>query len=202
MFIVNFSSGRSSIALALVLAAVPLLPGPAQALPLRLSIPDVNGGRHLIPDTKAQATALVFIAHDCPISCALLPEVERVRRSFPQIPFYVVYAEPNYSRKEARRHARQYGIGSVCLTDQWAHLVRWTGATVTPEAVLLNSRGTVLYAGRVDNLYAGLGVYRTAATTHDLRDALEAVVRGHRPPRATAPAAGCTIEIMAERGNG
>jgi hypothetical protein len=49
------------------------------------------------------------------------------------------------------------------------------------------------YHGRIDDRFVSLGVERPAATQHDLRDALTAVVAGRAPAVATAPAVGCYI---------
>ena len=163
---------------------------------------DLNGKQHAIPDNAAPATVVIFIAHDCPISCALLPEVERIRRDYPLIPFYVVYAEPGLTTAAAQQHARQYGIGSTCIVAHWRDLVKWSNARVTPEAMVVTKSGTVAYEGRINNKYAGLGVYRSAATSNELRDALDEISHGQSVRISKTTAVGCTIETMLLRGNG
>jgi hypothetical protein len=68
------------------------------------------------------------------------------------------------------------------------------GATVTPEAFVLDSRLVPRYAGRVDDQYLVRGVRRPAAQREDLAEALDDVLSGNsvRVPR-TVPV-GCPIE--------
>jgi hypothetical protein len=58
---------------------------------------------------------------------------------------------------------------------------------------VLDTRGAIKYRGRIDNFYAALGKPRQRATSHDLRNALAAVVAGRtvEPPRTEA--LGCYI---------
>ena len=59
---------------------------------------DLDGrSRTLFSQTNASAKALVFIfiLPDCPICNSYAPELKRLRRAFPQIEFYLVYADPD-----------------------------------------------------------------------------------------------------------
>ena len=158
--------------------------------------------RHTIPDQSAPATVVIFIAHDCPISCALLPEVDRIRKEYPSIPFCVVYAEPGLTDAAARQHAKEYAIGSTCITANWKALVKWSDARVTPESVVVTKSGTVAYEGRINNKFTGLGVYRSAPTSNELRDALSAITHGQTVRVSKTTPIGCTIETTLLRGNG
>ena len=72
-------------------------------------------------------------------------------------------------------------------------LVKMTGATVTPEAVVFDSRRKIAYRGRIDDLYISFGQARDAATTHELADALEAVLAGKTVAEPATKAVGCYI---------
>jgi hypothetical protein len=187
-------------------SCLPIQPAPASPAPSpslsTVNVVDLNGGRHTIPDRKAPANVIIFIAHDCPISCALLPEVDRIRKDYPSIPFYIVYAEPNFTDAAARLHAKQYAIGSTCISANWKMLVKWSGAWVTPEAVVVTKSGTIAYEGRINNKFTGLGIYRSAPTSNELRDALSEISHGQTVRVSKTTPIGCTIETMLLRGNG
>ena len=68
------------------------------------------------------------------------------------------------------------------------------GATVTPEVVLVDDKGTVRYQGRIDNSYARVGKRRTRTTSSELKDALKAVTSGKPVKTPAVPAIGCIIE--------
>jgi hypothetical protein len=66
-------------------------------------------------------------------------------------------------------------------------------ATVTPEAAVFDREGRLRYHGRIDDRYTDFGVDRPVPTTHDLDDALAAVLDGRPVTRPHAPAVGCAI---------
>ncbi len=169
---------------------------PTSAQPVKpLSTTDAQGKRVLVPTPKTTATVLIFIAHDCPISNSYAPAIQRLAAQYAPrgIAFLLVYAEPGFSAAQARLHAQQYGYHIPILRDSWRTLVRETGVTTTPEAAALSPQGKLLYRGRIDNWFAAYGVQRSAATTHDLQDALEAILRGKPVPQPRTPALGCFI---------
>jgi hypothetical protein len=51
----------------------------------------------------------------------------------------------------------------------------------------------VLYLGRIDNRVEDFDQRRNAATQHDLRNALDAVLAGRPAPHASAKVVGCAI---------
>ena len=142
-----------------------------------------------------KAVVLLFIARDCPISNAYAPEIKRIVAHYTpdKVAFTLVYPDPDTSLAAARRHAKDYGYLCPLLLDPAHRLVRRAGAIVTPEAAVFAPGGRLLYRGRIDDLYFGLGQRRDAATRHDLRDALDAVVGGKPVPVRRTPAIGCFI---------
>ncbi len=67
------------------------------------------------------------------------------------------------------------------------------GATITPEAVVVDPHGRVLYRGRIDDRYVSLGLERPVATRRDLDEALTDITAGKAPRQATTLAVGCFI---------
>jgi hypothetical protein len=66
-------------------------------------------------------------------------------------------------------------------------------ASITPQAFVIDRSGEIRYRGRIDNLYAALGKTRQQVTSHDLRDALDAVLVGGKVPHPETEALGCFI---------
>jgi hypothetical protein len=64
---------------------------------------------------------------------------------------------------------------------------------VTPEAVVVTPAGVIKYRGRIDDRYIALGQQRRVVTSHDLRDAIDAVIGGKAVPHAETEAVGCFI---------
>ena len=148
----------------------------------------------------AKAVAMIFVLPDCPIANAYLPELNRLHAEFAPrgVQLLVVQADPTTTAEQARAHAKEYEIAVpvVCDTDRaW---VRRSGATRTPEAVVFSPAGEILYRGRIDDRYVGLGQKRPQATTRELRDALEAVVAGRPVKVPRTEAVGCYIPEVKE----
>jgi len=142
-----------------------------------------------------RATCLLFIAHDCPISNQYAPEFNRIVKAYgpKKVAFYLVYCEADGKPVDARKHYKDFGYTCTGLLDPKHVLVKLAGATVTPEAAVFDSNGHLAYHGRIDNLYIDFGKPRFAATSHDLRQALDAIVAGRPAPSKTTKAIGCFI---------
>src|SRR4051812_12818781 len=166
----------------------------ADKTPASLSIADVNGKVYepLNPG-ESRANVLFFIRTDCPISNGYAPEITRLQKQYgpEKINFYLVYAVRDLNDSAAREHMKEYKLSGPAIIDRKHGLVKAVGATVTVEAAVIGREGKLLYLGRIDDLYAGLGKPRTVSTTHDLRDALDAVVQGKEPKVSRTEAVGC-----------
>lgn len=138
----------------------------------------------------------LFTSTECPISNRYAPEVRRLAATFgPQgVVLRLIYPDPSEHTSAIREHmaAFAYAGATQALRDPDHALVRFVGATVTPEAAVF-ARGRIVYRGRIDDRYADLGVERPAPTTRDLFDALTAVVAGKPVAHPTTQAVGCYI---------
>jgi hypothetical protein len=144
---------------------------------------------------KINAVAFIFIAHDCPISNAYVPEINRIHAKYVKrgAEVYTVYIEPGRNNEIALRHAKEYSIRCRAIADPLHKLVKLAGATVTPEAAVFDGEGKLAYRGRINDLYLELGKPRFAATRHDLRAALDAVLTRKPVSIARTKAIGCFI---------
>ena len=147
-----------------------------------------------------KAIVFLFTSTDCPISNRYAPEVRRIAKSFGStgVVFRLVYPNPSDDAKAIREHMHAYAYAGVAeaLRDPKLALVKFVGATVTPEAAIF-AGGRIVYRGRIDDRYVDLGRERPSPTRRDLFDALTAVVAGKAAPRATTQAVGCFISDFA-----
>ena len=168
----------------------------ADQAPKSLSATDVDGKicQPLNPG-EARANVLLFVRTDCPISNGYAPEITRIQKQYgpDRINFYLIYAMRDLSNAAVHDHMKQYKLAGPAIVDRKHELVKAVGATVTIEAAVIGRNGKLLYLGRIDDQYAGLGKPRTVTTTHELRDALDAVVQGKEPKLSRSKAVGCAI---------
>jgi hypothetical protein len=181
-----------------LLAAAAWLPGAAggQGKPKPEAFVDVKGQTHYPLDGRgARAVVLIFSTTDCPVANYYTSEISAIVKDHAarKVRFYVVHVDPELTPADARKHAKAYGLTCPVLIDSGHRLVKATGATVTPEAVVLAPDGKVAYRGRIDDCYTDLGKRRVAPTQRDLRDALAAVLAGKAVKQPRTTALGCPI---------
>ncbi|MCU1384605.1 MAG: hypothetical protein JWL71_3302 [Acidobacteria bacterium] len=147
-----------------------------------------------------KAIVFLFTSTDCPISNRYAPEVRRIAESFAGkgVVFRIVYPNPSEDARAIREHMTAYSYAGIAdaVRDPKLALVKFAGATVTPEAAIV-AGGKVVYRGRIDDRYVDLGRERPAPTRRDLFEALTAVVAGKPAPQATTQAVGCFISDFA-----
>jgi phosphoserine phosphatase len=181
----------------LSLAALALMAGGSggQSPPAQPRLLDLSG-RPVAPlrADRSKATVFLFTRTDCPISNRYAPEVRRLTEKFAAsgVTFWLVYADPDESAAAIRRHLKAYGYRAGVLRDPHHDLVRLTGVRVTPEAAVFVA-GRLVYRGRIDDRYVAFGKARPAPTSHDLEEALDAILAGKPVARETTTAIGCFI---------
>jgi hypothetical protein len=162
----------------------------------QIRVEDIDGN-FVDPFAAGDAKAFVFIfaSVECPVSNSYAPEYNRLGAEFraKHVAVRLVYPNADETPGRVKQHIKEYGLSLVVFRDPTHALAKACGVGMTPEAAVYLPGSGIVYRGRVDNRYADLGVARQAATEHDLRDAITAVLEGRAVARNTAPAIGCSI---------
>ena len=142
-------------------------------------------------------TVLVFTTTDCPISNRYAPEIKRLAELYAgRVQFRLVYPVPSDSEAMIREHVGKFGYPAPWQRDEQQLLVKRTGVTVTPEVAVVDSRGTLLYRGRIDDRYITFGKDRPRPTVRDLERSLDAILAGKPVPVTQTQAIGCIISDL------
>ncbi len=150
----------------------------------------------LLQPHPGHISALIFVTNDCPISNYYAHETRRTCEEYAPrgLQCTLVYTDPTLTDEAVARHAREYGHGDYPrIVDRDRALVAATGATVTPEVVMIRPDKSIAYRGRIDNYYVDLTKPRAQVTEHDWRDALDALFAGKAVKKPEVQAVGCTI---------
>jgi hypothetical protein len=164
-----------------------------------LQLVDVDGNPFdLRQSSKGRVHVALFVRSDCPISNRAAPEVRELCTTFqPQgVDFYLIYVDPREKAEAIRTHLREYEYTCLALRDMKHELATATGATVTPEAVVFDGDWRIAYGGRINNQFEDFGKSREKATTHDLRDAIDATLAGRPVAEPVTKAIGCYIDDL------
>lgn len=147
-------------------------------------LPRIQGPRGLL---------LVFVSVDCPIANRFLPELEEIggRATAAGLPLVYVYASPFETDGAVSEHHRSYRLRHPPYRDPGFQVAQALGASLTPEAVLLRSDGSIAYRGRVNDQYSAPGQGRPSPARHDLAEAVAAHLEGGWSGVRGLPAVGC-----------
>lgn len=144
---------------------------------------------------KHTATVLIFTRTDCPISNRYAPTVRSLCETYQPrgVDFLLVYVERAENPTTIQNHLKEYQYVCRGVHDPLHELVKMTGATVTPEAVIFDAERKIAYQGRIDDRFVDFGQARSEPTTHDLAQALDALLAGQPVPQPKTNAVGCYI---------
>jgi thiol-disulfide isomerase/thioredoxin len=162
--------------------------------PIDIELPRPDGKSAKPFETTNAVVAFIFVSTECPISNRYAPEVQRLQEKFGKVGFWLVYPNASDSDEEIRKHLQEFRHTAPALCDPKHKLVRLAGVRVTPEAAVFNSRGELLYHGRIDDRHVDFGKQRPEPTRRDLENALSAVLNGQAPQKAAGPSVGCPIQ--------
>ncbi len=179
-------SGRAAVLSAVLCAAAATSPGG----PLDLA------GNPLDPFASApRVRVFLFVRTDCPITNRYAPELQRLAQEFSRAPvdFWLIYPDPAETARHIEEHVAEYHFPGQPLRDPHHVLVKRAEATVAPEAAVFDPAGALRYHGRIDDRWVDIGKARPAAHTHDLENAIAAVLARKPVSQPETRAVGCSL---------
>ncbi|MEO2092022.1 MAG: redoxin family protein [Gemmataceae bacterium] len=157
---------------------------------------DTAGGVHRVGEGQAtKATVLVFLNPTCPLCQRYAPTLNKLAAGKnAAVEMYGVVSNAPVTFKEAAAFAREYGLKFPVLFDGSAAVAARLKPTHVPEAFVLTAAGEVAYRGRIDDWYEAPAKPRPEVRTHDLADAITAVLAGKALANAKTEPVGCLFE--------
>jgi thiol-disulfide isomerase/thioredoxin len=136
----------------------------------------------------------MFFAPDCPLCKNYSKPFNQLVEEYPSVQFFAIHSGRNYEAKEIQMFARNMKLKMPVYRDYDYDLANQLGAQITPEFFLLDSSGTVLYQGLLDDRMKELGVYRQNWSNHFLQEAISSSVEGEPVKVTKTEAVGCVLE--------
>ncbi len=156
------------------------------------SLPDTDGKARSLDSLKGKnGTLLIFIAVKCPVSNGYNERMEKLAQDYRDRGINVVGINSNFGEgaDAVKAHAATNHLTFSILKDTGNKIADQLGASVTPEAYLLDANSKLVYRGRIDNSRLGDQISAT-----ELRDAMDAVLAGKPITKSEANAFGCSIK--------
>lgn len=155
----------------------------------RVSHPD--GHFETVDPAEYGATVLLFLSNVCPISNDYQDRIREMMAAFAGRParFVLLNANDNETAAETARYAADVQFAAPVFKDWRNQVADRYGATLTPEAVVLDASGAVRYRGAIDDARNAARV-RVAAVRTAVEDLLAGRTVSVKPIRAF----GCAIK--------
>lgn len=151
---------------------------------------DTSGGEVQFRSLRGPVTVVVFIATKCPVSNAYNDRMNAIYKDYSQRGVKFVFVNANHTEplEEVAQHARDHFVFPVYKDADNVVADRF-GASVTPEAFVIDAAGVIRYHGSIDDSQI---VQR--AHENRLRNALDAVLAAKPVDQAETKAFGCSIK--------
>ncbi len=149
---------------------------------------------------KKKALVLVFINTGCPVAQRYLPTLQALERDYRanEVQFVALNAAEEDTIIAMATQAVRHEMEFPFVKDFGGDCARVLGVKRTPEVVVLDGEKRLRYRGRIDDQIR-LGGVRNEPTTHELKDALDAVLAGRKVTTAETEVDGCPITFPKAR---
>jgi AhpC/TSA family len=161
-----------------------------------------DGGSRELRAPKGGALVVVFCSGECPISNAYSPTLNALVAESPagRLVLLGAIVDPESSDAAIAAHAKEYEWKFPSASDRTGRLSSKLGIKVTPEVVVIDDRDRVRYRGRIDDRFASRGKANANPSSHELKDAIDAVLAGRDVAQPHVAAVGCPLPELAKPG--
>jgi peroxiredoxin len=167
----------------------------ARTVDTAIELIDVASGKRapLRSLAGAKATLVFFSSNECPVALAYEQDMAATWEALRGRGVQLVAVSASRSARDAiNEHRAAAKLPYPLYQDVGGKLASALDATRTSEVALVAPDGTIAYQGRIDDRVTP-SVRRPRATTHELADAVDAMLAGRPVAAARTQAAGCVI---------
>ncbi len=160
-------------------------------------LPGTDDRRHSLADAKGRLFVLMVSCNHCPYVVAYEARMVALANEYGVrgVDFVAVNANdatryPDDGLQPMKVRARERGFPFPYLRDDSQTFVRALGARFTPEVYVFDEARKLRYHGRIDDNHRDAN----RVVSHDLKNALDALLEGRDPPVPQTTAFGCSIK--------
>jgi thioredoxin-related protein len=139
----------------------------------------------------------VFLSPECPLCQNYTKTLNQLVKQFNEkVKVIGVVPGTAYSLTDITDFAKKYHTVFSISIDQQQLLTRYLQATVTPQVVLIDSVGNLVYKGAIDDWIVGLGKKKEKITMHYAADAIKQYLQLMPVTVKSTKAYGCKINDL------
>ncbi len=163
-------------------------------------LPDVVSGQIISPETFAGKTGILvmFICRHCPYVVHIKEELARLGKDYEHSELGIVAISSNDAKNyredspdRLKTMAQELRFTFPYCYDESQHVAKLFTAACTPDFFLFNKERKLVYRGQLDKSRPG---NNKPVTGKDVREAIEAVLRGQSVSTEQQPSVGCNIK--------
>jgi len=164
----------------------------------KFSLPGIDGAIYTHdswPD--ARALIIVFMCNHCPYVQAVWLRLIKFQEQYGLRGVQIVGINsnddatyPEDSFENMKKYASERGQNFPYLRDETQEVAKAFGAVCTPDIFVYNKERMLVYHGRFDDNWKD----ENSVKTHDLKDAVDAVLAGVAPKAGQMSSMGCSIK--------
>lgn len=170
---------------------------PIESLAIDFELRGVDSKMHMLNEfADRNAIVVVFSCNHCPYVQAYEDRMVQLQKDYSSQGVALIainsnddhdYPEDNFDNMIKR--SKEKGFNFPYLRDETQEIARKYGAICTPHVFAFDQKRTLQYKGRIDD-----NRYPAQVKTHDLRNALDAILQGRKPPVQETRPFGCSIK--------
>ena len=160
-------------------------------------LPDQDGQRVTNKDIDKRGTLVMFLSSHCPFVILLKAHLAELTREYTgKLSIYAIMSNdmekyPDDGPSGMQQDRAKFGYTFPYLVDETQSVAKAFAAACTPDFFLYDGEGQLFYRGQYDGARPGNGV---DVTGEDLRNALDTLLGGRKPPKPQLPSLGCNIK--------
>jgi peroxiredoxin len=165
------------------------------------AIVGVDDKPHALADyTKPKVVVMVFTCNHCPVAQAYQDRLIALQKDYANKGVQLIAVNvnniPDDRLDKMKERAKSKKFNFSYLYDPTQKIARDFGATVTPHVFVLDKERKIAYMGAIDD-----NMKEKEAKKHYVRDAIDAILAGKKPPEETTKQFGCSIKYEDSKGS-
>jgi hypothetical protein len=160
----------------------------------KITLKDIEGKDVSLYNDESKFTVLTIFDTRCPISKKILPKIQRLEKSYPEIEFRHIVLSKLFSNEELQRVYKEKGLRGKLLLDSKNVFKNNIKIKTTCESFIIDKQGTLVYRGAIDDQY-GINIIKKEPTRSFLSDALDQLLKNERVNFPLTGAPGCLVAL-------
>jgi thiol-disulfide isomerase/thioredoxin len=139
-------------------------------------------------------SVFVLLSPECPLCKNYSTVLNKINGQFSgDLSVYGIVPGKAYSAKEISKFIKDYKINFPVYVDSKKELTTYIEGTVTPEVILMNQQGEVIYRGAIDDWVSDLGKKKLVVSNEYLKTAIKQYLQNQTVSIKSVEPIGCLI---------